>query len=40
MNTLPFQVSAKAPKLAGHMEMVFALPNIKKWVESRPKNDN
>jgi len=34
------QVSAKAPKLAAHMEMVFAQPNIKKWVESRPKNEN
>ena len=37
---MPFQVSAKAPKLAAHMEMVFAQPNIKKWVESRPKNEN
>merc|ERR1712038_626196 len=27
-------VSAKAPKIAAHVEMVFALPNIKKWVET------
>lgn len=29
---------SKAPKIAAHQDMVYALPNIKKWIESRPKN--
>ncbi len=28
-----------APELAAHMDSVYSLPKIKKWIEVRPKND-
>ena len=30
---------AAAPTMATHMDKVFSLPNIKKWIDSRPKSD-
>ena len=28
----------RSPKLAGFQKKVYALPNIKKWIETRPNN--
>jgi glutathione S-transferase len=30
----------KSPELAAYVDRIFELPNIKKWIESRPKSDH